>query len=302
MNSLDLLERAVSLASKEFIRGFIIGQVALLLVIIVLARVLFFRTPTPPGVITFQRRTSPAALKKPKTVTDETLMELAERLGMDPTTLPKREPCLWTNSLAATFLLGPLRQMLGEEYVLERLSHLLNESINKSDMVGEFVITRFEPNMNNPLIHWVEASADGEWQIRLEWPEAATLDIDTFIVLHFPPSQPLAQLPCSFSFTIRTISATLHIALDRMEPAEDEMMRISLLPDDFLLDIEIHSMLGHRSKLKDVPKLTEILHSRIQRTLRQHLLHPNRTSINVGRWFKHLSVFNMPFIGKRIDC
>ena len=51
MSSLEFLERAVSLASKEFIRGFIIGQVALLLVLLVLGRFFFFRGPAPAGEI-----------------------------------------------------------------------------------------------------------------------------------------------------------------------------------------------------------------------------------------------------------
>ena len=52
-SSREFFERAVSLSSKEFIRGFVIGQIALLLVLIVLARVLFFRGTGGNGQLRF---------------------------------------------------------------------------------------------------------------------------------------------------------------------------------------------------------------------------------------------------------
>lgn len=51
LGSKQLFDKAVSYSSKEFIRGFLIGQFALLLLLVFLARLLLFRTPTPTNTI-----------------------------------------------------------------------------------------------------------------------------------------------------------------------------------------------------------------------------------------------------------
>ena len=273
-SSREFFERAVSLSSKEFIRGFIIGQIALLLVLIVLARVLFFRGPAPGyGQIRFKRKDN-IRKRKMESVALETL---AERLGLDTKTLPKRESCLWANSLAERLFLEPLRETLLDGDTLGYISALLNAHVEKTEILGPVEIHKFELNESSPLVRWVEAVEDGVWEVRVEWSEPATLELDTSVVLNWPPRQQIATLPCTFSFSVRVLEATL-----RMEVSAGHAICLSVLPEDFLLDLEIHSLVGHRSKLKDVPKLTAILYGRIKNAIRERVLYPKQVQIAAG--------------------
>jgi maintenance of morphology protein 1 len=273
-SSREFLERAVSLSSKEFVRGFIIGQVALLLVLIVLARVLFFRGPAPGnGQIRFKRKDS-TRKRKMESVALETL---ADRLGLDTKTLPKRESCLWANSLAGRLLLEPIRETLLDGDTLGYISALLNAHVKKTEMLGPIEIHRFELSENSPLIRWVEAVEDDVWEVRVEWNELATLELDTSVILNWPPRQQIATLPCTFSFSVRALETTL-----RMEISTGHIVCLSVLPEDFLLDLEIHSLVGHRSKLKDVPKLTAILYGRIKDAIKERVLYPKQIQIAAG--------------------
>ena len=46
-----------------------------------------------------------------------------------------------------------------------------------------------------------------------------------------------------------------------------------------ILGLEIKSLVGHKSKLKDVPKLTAMIHSRLKEVFVQNLIYPNTQQI-----------------------
>ena len=46
-----------------------------------------------------------------------------------------------------------------------------------------------------------------------------------------------------------------------------------------LLGIEIKSLVGHKSKLKDVPKLTSMIQSHLKQVFVQNLIYPNTQQI-----------------------
>ncbi|PJF19254.1 Maintenance of mitochondrial morphology protein [Paramicrosporidium saccamoebae] len=258
MHSLDFLEKAVSLSSKEFIRGFIIGQFALLLVLLLLARLLFFRSPTPLEPIRFPSK--PKSKKAP---------------SPSMPILPGRESCVWVNSILVQ-LLGPLKTLLLDGDTLEHLSALLNGYVGGSDMVGTMEILKFELGDSCPQVRWIETLSEASWEIQIEWNDVAELDLDTAVILSWPPRQHLASLPCSFSFAVKSVMATLKVVL------EGDKMYISALSDGFELDLRIHSLIGHRSKLKDIPKLTSVLRERLRGVIEQKLIDPHRIEMDVG--------------------
>lgn len=265
MHSLDFLEKAVSLSSKEFIRGFLIGQLALLLTLLLLARFLFFRSPDPTTPIRFPSRKAKA--KKMKLETHEEISTAG------------RESCEWVNSLLAK-LLAPLRMALADSDNLESISSLLNGYVRQNEMLGTVEILKFEFCDSHPLVRWVEYFSDGYWEVKMEWSDVATLDLDTAVLLSWPPNQRLASLPCSFAFSVRSIMATLRIEL------QGQQVYVSAIGEDFELDLEVHSLVGHRTKLKDIPKLTSVLRERIKKTIGDKLIHPNRIEFNAGDLFK----------------
>lgn len=289
VHSGDFFERAVSIASKEFVRGFIIGQVALLLVLIVLLRFLFFRggNADPVRRITFPPVAGPGK-KRP-----------TER-GLEGSS-PGAETCEWMNALLRRLVLGPLHERLDadETFLARALSTLLSEALADEDgqgtgiatatgMLGPIEITSFVMGSADPSLDWIRSRGGDTWEVQLHWDQAVCCDVETSLLMCWPPKHPVASLPCSFAFSLPRLQARLQITLgpagqDRDQPAGTPQLRvaISLLPDDFCLEVEIHSLLGHRSKLKDVPKLTSLLQARLKGVIRSRLLYPHGVALVV---------------------
>jgi hypothetical protein len=133
--SSDFLERAVSLASKEFIRGFIIGQVALMLVLIVLVRLFFFRSTAGEGdlsrrTITFKKHTLPAASTR-------------SRLMLDDYHDKGRESCQWMSTLIGSMIIEPVRRLLeGDGDFLPNLISQVISSAAKQESTADHYIVR----------------------------------------------------------------------------------------------------------------------------------------------------------------
>lgn len=63
-------------------------------------------------------------------------------------------------------------------------------------------------------------------------------------------------------------------------------LSVSIL-DDYVTEFDVRSLLGHRTKIKDLPKLTELLTSRLRALFEERLVEPR-----CFRW-------SVPDIGKR---
>lgn len=307
MNSGDFLERAVSIASKEFVRGFIIGQVALLLVLIVLLRFLFFRgaNTSPVRRITFMPAIGHGKRK------------LAE-WGQEDATDVQRETCEWMNVLLRQLVLRPLREHLemDENFLARTLSAALlsgeespspgptseggdpttRGSTDAISKLGPIEVTSFTLGSTDPALDWICSRDGNTWEVQLHWDQAARCEVETSLLMCWPPKHPIATLPCSFAFSLPRLQARLQLQMGgptkqpgaektaKLPPRTPSKMHlsISLLPDDFCLDVEIHSLIGHRSKLKDVPRLTSLLQARLKGAIRRHLLHPHSVSLMVS--------------------
>jgi maintenance of morphology protein 1 len=169
-----------------------------------------------------------------------------------------------------------MKTLLLDGDTLEHLSALLNGYVRGSDMVGTVEILKFELGDSCPQVRWIETLSDAYWKMRVEWTDVAELDLDTSVIFSWPPRQHLASLPCSFSFAVKSVMATLKVVLD------GDKVSVSALGEDFELDLQIHSLIGHRSKLKDIPKLTSVLRERLRRVIEQKLIDPHKIEIDAG--------------------
>lgn len=280
MNSLDFLERAISLASKEFIRGFVIGQLALFVLFLVLARILLFSGSQEAA----RPSRHPAPLEKTRRRADEDLglglNSIKEGLGLAATA--RRESCLWLNVIAGRLILEPLREFVLQKSIIRRFSILLStHATNATEMLGPVEISRVTLGDTNPLVRWIAINdASDALEVQIEWQDAASVELETSLVLRWPPCQPLAHLPCSLALLLPRLIFSLRIELGK-SGSGDEKVRVSLLDEGLQMDLDIRSLIGHRSKLKDVPKVTAVLQSRIRRAL-ESILHPRYMELDVG--------------------
>lgn len=284
MNSSEIFERAVSIASKEFVRGFVIGQVVLFLLLVFLARLLLFRGG-PPGTptATIQQISFPNARR------------IATSSQGSNSAGTVKETCIWLNGLLSATILSDLRHLIAANPVfINSLSHLLSLVIPKTEsIIGPVKVSKLQLGEADPQVKWIRHASSNPsttWWIAIEWVgTVAEVDIDTTFTIYWPPKNPVASLPCAFTFVIRS----LFVILELKQPTTLDNLTVMARKEDFQLDLEIHSLIGHRTKLKDIPKLTSLLQEQLRRILVDRILEPHTFTIpienlgtSLGEWLE----------------
>lgn len=100
-----------------------------------------------------------------------------------------------------------------------------------------------------------------------------TLGIDTLMIVNWP-QEAMASLPISISFSVKRFSGTLAIELGQYSLAYS-------IINDFVLDFEVKSLMGHRTKIKDLPKLTNLITRKLRQLFVEHLVFPAQHSMNL---------------------
>jgi hypothetical protein len=115
---------------------------------------------------------------------------------------------------------------------------------------------------------------------RLHWRNAGLFEVEAAAALIWPGENPLVMLPCSISAKLLSIDALVRIALpDR----NSTMLEISLVPDQYSLELEIESSIGHRAKLRNVEKISQLLAALIRKAIEDGLVWPNRIPVQVPK-------------------
>lgn len=101
-----------------------------------------------------------------------------------------------------------------------------------------------------------------------------TLALETKMLLNYP-KQLSAVLPVALSVSIVRFSGTLSISFIPSNPSQDTptMMTFSFL-DDYRLDFSIGSLLGSRSRLQNVPKISQLVESRLHKWFDERAVEP----------------------------
>jgi hypothetical protein len=121
---------------------------------------------------------------------------------------------------------------------------------------------------------------------RLVWPDAASLEIEACATVNWPSNHPFVMLPCQLSVHVRNIDARFRLTF----PGESfsltprpymSRLDFSLIPDEFRIDLDIGSSIGHRAKLNNVQKIGQMLGTLIREGLQENVVWPNRVSVEV---------------------
>ncbi len=68
---------------------------------------------------------------------------------------------------------------------------------------------------------------------------------------------------------------TLCLEVISYPDSSDSFLSLSILQSDFQLELQVRSLLGHRTKVKDLPKLTQLLVLRLRSVVMEELVYPN---------------------------
>ena len=101
-----------------------------------------------------------------------------------------------------------------------------------------------------------------------------TLAIETKILLNFP-KRLSAVLPVALSVSVVRFSGTLSISFIPSNPSENTPTKMAFtFLDDYRLDFSIRSLMGSRSRLQDVPKIAQLIESRLHRWFDERCVEP----------------------------
>lgn len=130
---------------------------------------------------------------------------------------------------------------------------------------------------------------DGRLQARMDvdLSDAITLGIETKLVLNYP--KPLvAVMPVALAVSVVRFSGTLSISFipSPSAPSDDSgfsssstsatpptTLTFSFMPD-YRLELSTHSLLGSRSRLQDVPKIAQLVESRLHAWFDERCVEP----------------------------
>ncbi|KAK4114051.1 hypothetical protein N656DRAFT_749766 [Canariomyces notabilis] len=101
-----------------------------------------------------------------------------------------------------------------------------------------------------------------------------TLAVETKLLLNFP-KRLSAVLPVALAVSVVRFSGTLSISFIPSNPSENTPTKMTFtFLDDYRLDFSIRSLLGSRSRLQDVPKIAQLVESRLHRWFDERCVEP----------------------------
>ncbi|KAI9340672.1 hypothetical protein DFJ73DRAFT_844769 [Zopfochytrium polystomum] len=272
------LEAAVNLASKEFIKGFIAGQVILCLLLFFLVQVFLLRNGEETKIeMTKRKRT----LWQPK-VSRPPLRQHAfdshvlTKLGYEPGS-HAFESCDWINVLLGQFIARYRSDPVFTASVVARLDNVMN-SKSRPGFLAPITITDFSlgdeyPKFEAARMQFAELSSNLRAEVRFQFNDQITIGVDTQVLLNWPKPC-IAALPVSLVLSVIKFSGTLALELVAHPDSSETYMAISIL-EDFSLEFEVRSLLGHRTKVKDLPKLASLITAKLRSVFVDEIVWPS---------------------------
>lgn len=132
--------------------------------------------------------------------------------------------------------------------------------------IKSIAIGNYYPSIDSYQLIYDSNSECCAFRLKCSWQDALSLEIES--ALSFVN---LVALPFSISVKLKNLifTAQLHTSKD------GESIEISCLPDDnLLIDLEVGSLVGHRTKLKDLPKIKNAIVDALKKILSDSIINP----------------------------
>lgn len=271
---------------SSFTQGLICGQLSVVVVLLVFIKFFVFsEAPTSSAVKAPKRDLAGVLVKREKLENGEgetsssTLATILEKTYYDvnnhnPETLD------WFNVLIAQ----TITQFRTEALLSDNIYHLLNEFLEKLDLpdyLDKVTLTEIDIGDDFPIFsncrikHREDESGRLEAKIDVDLSDTLTLGIETRLLLNKP--RPLtAVLPVELTVSMVRFSGCLTVALvntnetefvDNTEPKDDAAGGTALMfsfAPDYRLEFSVKSLIGSRTKLQDVPKISELIENKLR--------------------------------------
>ncbi|KAK0663766.1 Maintenance of mitochondrial morphology protein 1 [Lasiodiplodia hormozganensis] len=268
----------------------------------------------PPASSTLLRHKRSTILRPPPPVTSATILAKTyyNVKGHQPESLD------WFNVLIAQTIAQLRADARQDDAVLTSLTNILNGP-TRPDWLGEIRVTEIElgdefPIFSNCRVIPVEdgglglgspnksdggLSNEGRLQARMDvdLSDVITLGIETTLMLNWPRPR-VAVLPVALAVSVVRFSGTLSLSfIPSTQPSASADLNSSnpgsnssshtpttlafTFLDDYRLDLSVRSLLGSRSRLQDVPKIAQLIESRLHTWFDERCVEPRFQQIVV---------------------
>ncbi|KAI9033156.1 hypothetical protein DFJ74DRAFT_152928 [Hyaloraphidium curvatum] len=282
-------------SSDGFIKGFISGQLVVFLLLWFLVRMVFLRNAEEADAEMKRRIRDKAATKRktPHLGTEEASRYLTNTLILNKIYADVEnhveESCDWLNVLIAQGIEKYRRNAHFLDSIVGWVDKGLN-GVTRPSWLGPILITELSLGEDFPVIKSARIrpshnSANVRAELSLELRDHITVGIDTHLIVNWPRPG-FATLPVSLALSVVRFSGTLAVELvnNGFDAGEGSFLSFSVL-EDYDTEFDVRSLLGHRTKIKDLPKLTDLLISRFRSMFEEKLVEPSCFKWGVPEFF-----------------
>ncbi|KAK4686770.1 hypothetical protein P7C73_g3347, partial [Tremellales sp. Uapishka_1] len=297
----------MSTSTWTFTQGLLIGQASFVVLFLLFVRYVVFEPSPEVDEEGWRRRRSERVKRAALSTTavpPPPHSTILGKTGYEMATHPA-ESTDWLNVLFAQILQGYRNDLLssgGEEGARQRIEKWLNPESGAQSWLDPIQVTSLSLGSAFPLLSNARIRpADGQGHIRgeidVDYLDSLHLSLSTSVLINFPRPR-FAVLPVSLGVELVSIGGTLSTQIH--DPShERQHLHASLLPD-FHLNLKTTSLLGSRAKLQgiflafqagpspnsltaDIPKLEQLILSRLRQIIQDRLVYPNHLSLALPR-------------------
>lgn len=202
----------------------------------------------------------------------------------------------WFNVLIAQTIAQFRNDAQHDDAILDSLTKALNGS-SRPDFLDEIRVTELSLGEDFPIFsncRIIPVDEDGldlgphgssnannhhqaarlQARMDVDLSDMITLAVETKILLNYP-RRLSAVLPVALAVSVVRFSGTLSVSFVPSNPSQATPTRmIFAFLDDYRLDFSIRSLLGSRSRLQDVPKIAQLIESRLHRWFDDRAVEP----------------------------
>ncbi|ORY81496.1 hypothetical protein BCR37DRAFT_341755, partial [Protomyces lactucae-debilis] len=284
-----------------FAQGLLVGQLTVILMIIFFLKFFIFAETVPSKSDAEQRMNQSSSKQRLKKKKSRVLrgpppLSASQILAKTyyNTASHRAESLDWFNVLIAQAFAQFREDAQSKDAILVSLDAIVNGP-RKPDFLGDIRITEINMGEDFPifsncrigLMDPDEETEDGQpvdsrlhATMDVDLSDTITLAVETSLLLNFP-SPNFVVLPVALGVTISRFSGTLHIAL--IPPADNKTSTTLTfqLEEDFGLELQIRSLIGSRSRLQDIPKIAQLVESRLRQWLCDRVVEPRYQRVDV---------------------
>ncbi|KAF3173778.1 ERMES complex subunit mmm1, variant 2 [Orbilia oligospora] len=275
-----------SSSNWSFLQGFLIGQLSVIIMICAFIKYFIFSDPSTDSSSSRSKRNNSSSRKLHKKKSTSVLrnpppLTTATILSKTYYNVHSHQPesLDWFNVLIAQAIAQFRDDARTDGAILDSLNKVINGP-NKPDFLDTIKITEISLGEDFPIFSncRITPSPDepGKLQARMDvdLSDVITLGVETRLLLNYP--KPLvAVLPVGLSVSILRFSGTLSISFipSQENTSNSTTLTFSLL-DDYRLELSVRSLVGSRSRLQDVPKIAQLIESRIHAWIDERVVEP----------------------------